>query len=346
MKASLFMKKLLIYTLLALFAGGCFSSFYDKNESNSFRYVAYLKSNRSVSYFNFVKRSGVTHLNLWFFNPDSQGEWYSGASDKELFSTLKRAKRAKIKVFASLGGGILTKNQKKEWGKISTSQGRDFLVDSIVRFCQKYGFDGIDLDLEGRSIPVGYSEFILLLDQALDLIEIELSAAVSSHVTGMKINDSALKRLDFINVMSYNFTGSWSKVPGDHSSYEDTKREVSYWVEKRGMIPSKVVIGVPFYARVWEEDETKNRKATYIFSIRSLASYYPDELHDIDFIEEKHEGWGTRFVSLNSRKTLRKKLDLAYEVGGIMCWTLEYDDLDPYFSFSQIIKNYSKERRD
>jgi chitinase len=71
------------------------------------------------------------------------------------------------------------------------------------------------------------------------------------------------KRLDFINVMAYDFHGPWGSevIRADHHSplrqrLRETNSElnvdcaINYWI-RQGMSPAKINMGIPLYGRSW-----------------------------------------------------------------------------------------------
>src|SRR5437868_3240614 len=73
-------------------------------ESSRFRIVGYYSLQASMTdSLNVVPFDQLTHINLWFLNPDSAGEFSQDLSTVLPFISAAHAKN--VKVLASIGGG-------------------------------------------------------------------------------------------------------------------------------------------------------------------------------------------------------------------------------------------------
>lgn len=129
--------------------------------------------------------------------------------------------------------------------------------------------------------------------------------------------------------MAYDFSGWWTG-PGPHSSYEDAigsgSDEVStglaYWVNYRGWPKEKILLGVPFYGRDFDD----NGKS---ISYRTIASQFP-EAPEYDQINN---------IYYNGKETIRRKATYIVEnqFSGIMMWELAHDAPEDSISLLNVI---------
>lgn len=311
--------------------------------------MAYIKSDNALAYKERWIEYGVTHLNIWFYNPDKHGRLTTFASDKEVDRICRVAKANGVKVIASLGGGIINASQQKWWNQMETPEGLEVVLQAVLNLCDRSNISGIDLDLEGKSIPDGYSEFILRLAPLLRERGMIFSIAASRWIVGPYLTDEALSVFDMINIMSYNYTGCFSKTGSDHSSLADTKQELNYWLFTRKVEPSKLIVGIPYYARVWDYDSEGNRIGCYTKTLKAMVEFYPQMLQEDNFVEFELEDGGVRQISMNSILSLYEKFELATNFGGVMCWTFENDSKEEGFCYSKILmqlrENYLSKNR-
>lgn len=181
-----------------------------------------------------------------------------------------------------------------------TAEGRETFANSVVDFLRTYGFDGADIDyeyptnLEDAGNPIDfelakplrkylyddYCEMMKVLREKIDKASKEdgkkylLTAAVtaSGWVVGGMGDDKYTEYLDYVNLMTYDFHGSWNGYVSHNSAlysnpndpetsrigynYLSTDWAVKYYSAK--LDPSKIVVGVPYYTRGWEKVTKSN----------------------------------------------------------------------------------------
>lgn len=244
----------------------------------------------------------VTHINYAFVKPEKDGtltlldpwadtdyrtDWNS---EKPFWGNFKQLQDLKnnnphLKTLISVGGWTLSDNFST---LAQNSETRKNFASNCVKFCDTYGFDGIDIDWEypgfgehsGR--PVDRQNFTLLLA--------ELSSAAKSHNPPLLLTFAApaaephLKNLeisqispllDWINIMTYDFHGPWGP-PADpvtnHNAPLDppeqgnqamcVSKAVQYYLEN-GFPQEKIVLGIPLYGRSFAD---ANSTETGLFS--------------------------------------------------------------------------------
>jgi chitinase len=275
-----------------------------------------------------VEYCKLTHLNLAFANPDSSGSLIM----PDISGVVSDAKsnNPNIKISISIGGGSLSTQQASNWSNlIDNSQNRSKVVSKIVDYVLLNNLDGVDVDLEWNYVTSGYSAFVVDLNNALDQHSKMITAAFPATTRYSNLSDNALSAFDFINIMSYDFTGPWDpNNVGQHSSYNHANQSINFWKNSVGVSSEKLVLGVPFYG--YDFSDVTNVTSFTFSSMVGLKSSNAD----IDNVGFKY---------YNGRPTIRSKVQLAStEVGGIMIWEIGQDSFNDYSLLKTVHKEFDK----
>jgi len=296
--------------------------------STEARVVGYLARYEKKDEINFCK---ITHLNIAFVNqlPDGTIKLNNRQYDLSEIINTALSQNNNIKIFIALGGGWLSEEMAITWKFfLANPNERKTLIDKIVSFVLEHNLDGVDVDLEWSRVTSGYSDFIIELKDALKIHSKGISAALPSETKYDNLNSNALNALDFINIMSYDFTGPWNpSKPGQHSSFYHAQRGINFWKNTIGIPGEKLTLGVPFYGY-----DFKNSTTVESFKYGSIVASNKSNA-DRDNIDNKF---------YNGRPTIRKKVDLAAKnISGIMIWELGSDSFSEYSLLETIHKTYT-----
>jgi chitinase len=298
--------------LVLLIFGFIFFHAHSQNPKSDFKIVGYysLKSAMLNSYAFPFKQ--ITHVNLWFLNPDTVGNFNYDLTSLKPF--LKKAHRKKVKVFFSIGGG----GEHPYYHNLLKPGNRFALVQSFLSLAVQNDIDGIDVDLEGNDIDENYEPFVCELAQALKANNKMMSSAIAVYYKD-QLSDKALAQYDFVNIMSYDRTGPWQPdKPGQHSSYNDAQEDLEYFGKERNLPKEKMVLGVPFYGYGFGPDTSTLPMTMNYKTI--VASFHGSENSD------EWKMANGMIMYYNGIPTIRLKTALSMEkASGIMIWQVEGD---------------------
>ena len=216
-----------------------------------------------------VKEFGYTHLVYSFAGISLFGklEPYNGVMDevtmyKEFNDLKKDPENRGLKTLIAVGGW--TFDQKLFTMVASTSEYRSKFAQSVVEFCLKYNFDGLDVDWEypvtREGVPEDYGNFPLLIreirhefDQVKKDKGIDLLLTIAVPINPFKLSDgydlqSLTPHVDWYQLMAYDIHGHWDSVTGSHTDMEYIQTAVEYMMDQ-GVTGDKMTLGLATYGR-------------------------------------------------------------------------------------------------
>jgi chitinase len=288
------------------------SSLRAATDNPDFRIVGYYSLRSAMNGFHKFPFKQVTHVNLYFVNPDSLGNFTQDFSALKPF--IDKAHKKNVRVLFSIGGG----SEHPFYHRLLMDESRAELVGKLVSLALKYDLDGIDVDLEGKDIDKNYESFVVELAGSLRSHNKLTTSAVAVYYKD-QFTDRVLEQFDFVNIMVYDRTGPWNpEKPGQHSSYSDAVDDLAYFGKERNLSAEKMVLGVPFYGYGFGPELTSPAKTMSYSQI--VSSFHGSESVD----EWKMDGGYIMYY--NGVPTIKKKTELAVEkASGIMIWQLSGD---------------------
>lgn len=300
--------------------------------------LIYMENESALPYLESALRN-ASEINTisptWFFIRNNEGELMSYASHEYV----DRVHEQGLKLWALYKNdsvGDTFSCREGTHAVLSTEAGREALIRNILRTAEEYEIDGINIDFESLSKDTGvyFIEFLRELSVYCRLRGLVLS--VDNYVP-MNYNafydlSEQSELVDYIIIMGYDEHYSGSETAGSVSSigwFADAVRNTVAKVDAR-----RVIMGVPFYTRLWKETATDNGiKVSVVKSMTMDESkdwVYENSLpgnwskSDGQYYFEKVTGDGIFRLWQETIYSLELKTRVAKEagVGGIAAWKL------------------------
>lgn len=197
------------------------------------------------------KAAMLTHINYSFQNLNAAGQCAlepgtDPAKAAEVFSRLNKLKRYNpdLRILFSLGGWAYSNDDSPTAARYreaaSSAAKRRQMAASCIRFMQRYGFDGIDIDWEYPR-QQDAENFVALLAEIRQQLNVEnrqrrLKYQLTIAGAGGAFNlaryylqlPQIAAQVDYINLMSYDLNGAWQRQTDHNAHLFGDSREALY----------------------------------------------------------------------------------------------------------------------
>jgi len=178
---------------------------------------------------------------------------------------ISKAHAAGVKVLVSIGGGDGIQGPRfNTMAKSETA--RQAFVTNVRTFLEKYGYDGVDIDWEVPN-AADTADCTTLMQELRNglpspwLISIATTPNPSRYGRGFDIPALA-PLVNFFNVMTYDFYGTWSGAtglgsplyqdPSDPNQNGSVKKSMDLYAITYAIPVAKLNIGTPFHGYEWD----------------------------------------------------------------------------------------------
>ena len=267
----------------------------------------------------------------WFMLTDNSGN-YESLADKNY---VDQAHAMGMQVWAVLDNFNKGDNVQSEVLLASTAA-RKKLIASLMKDAQTYGFDGINLDVEGIKASAGphYVQFIREL--SVDCRKAGLVLSIDSYVPASYsafYNWAEQGRVaDYVVMMGYD----------EHFAGGEAGSVASIGYERQGItdllkqVPKeKLISAIPFYTRIWKEDASgTSSQSVGISSAKEWVETNQVELYwqeDLGQYYGELEKDGVNYeIWMEEERSLELKMQLIRDNGlaGVACWRLGLEPAD------------------
>ncbi|MHA0856156.1 glycoside hydrolase family 18 protein [Paenibacillus sp. CMAA1364] len=304
----------------------------------------------------------LTHLNVAFGHVHNHEIRTDHMQHMEVLQQIKHG-HPELNIILSVGGWSAGGFSEAA----STDFGRNAMANSALRALNEYPFDGIDLDWEypcygeagiGAS-PDDKQNFTLLLRKMREALDrkgtqdgrhylLTIAAGADQYYVDGTEMDQVQQYLDFIQLMTYDMRGGFQTLTGHHTNLHTPtgdlfriSTEASVNIFMRAGVPrEKIVIGVAFYSRKWQQVPDINHGLHQMAG--TTGGYGPDYTElDANYINKNGytRHWddeakspylfdGSTFISYEDEESIQHKCKyvLDHRLAGAMFWEYGCDE--------------------
>lgn len=233
---------------------------------------------------------------------------------------------------------------------LGTTTSRQNLITQLVQEALQYDLDGINVDFEAIPEAAGdaYIEFLreLSVQCRQNGIVLSVDDPVPMDFNAYYQRAAQAEVVDYIAVMCYDEhyvgseAGSVASISFATSGIADTIAA--------GVPAEKVILGVPFYTRLWRTDSVGNvtseafgmETAASILSENGVTAAW-DESTGQDYASFTDSDGYTCQIWLENAASLEEKLKLLseYDLGGVSAWKLGFETSSIWTLIRQYTEN-------
>ena len=281
----------------------------------------------------------------WFALSDEDGSVEMKYS-KEYY---QKAKANGYKIWPIITNGL--DSQSKDYIEftsicMNSEDSRENLIKNIIDILDTYKIDGINVDFENmrEADKYMYTQFLRELHPVMK--EKGKTLTVDVYFTSYIDRAGIGHACDYLMLMGYDQRGNWSTEAGSISEIPWVKERLESLINDSNIEPSKIILGVPFYTRLWNvaEDGTIT---TNVYSMKNSQDF----VDKYNLTKKMDEEAGQNYVELNDTyityklwiedaDSMKKRADLVNELGlaGIAAWQKGFETQDIWTVLDNTLK--------
>ncbi len=211
---------------------------------------------------------------------------------------------------------------------------REKLINQILDYITTYELNGINIDFENMYAEDkdNFSQFLAELRPRLNeigaVLSVDVTAPDGGETWSMCYNRNSIGKIaDYIIFMGYDQYGVSSTKSGTTAGGDWVETNIKKFLGQEGVEPDKLVLGMPFYTRLWVERNGKVSSRDVVL-MKNVDKVLPDtakkkwdENLKQNYVEYKQNG-ATYKMWVEDEKSIEAKLDLIgqYKLAGAAFW--------------------------
>lgn len=272
----------------------------------------------------------------WYELKNSSGD----ISSKYNTSYYSKAKEYGYKIWPIITNGIdsASYSANDTSALLKSEYNRENFIKNIREIAKNDKLDGINIDFESMKDDDRdlYTQFIRELTPILrnEGITVSVDFYFVKYIDRQRIGDVA----DYVILMGYDQKGSWSSEAGSISSVKIVEEQLNSLINDSKIESNKIILGVPFYTRLWTIKNVSEKPTTKIYSMQDCQDFIADNnvtpVWDEDAGQnyaEVKKGELTYKLWIEDKESMKKRVELInkYNLAGVSAWRkgLETEDI-------------------
>jgi len=275
---------------------------------------------------------------------NSKGDITSLSTD----SYISKAKSLGYKVWPIITNGIGSVGYSPTDTSLlmNSETSRENLIKNILNILKNDNLDGINIDFENMKTDDRnlYTQFIRelapLVRKQGKTISVDMYFV--AYVDRKGVGEAA----DYTILMGYDQRGSWSNESGSISEISWVEENIESLISDSKIPSDKIILGVPFYTRLWTEKVGISKPTTNVYTIKEAANYIKtnnltstyDEKSGQNYVQYT-KGSVTYKMWIEDGTSMKNRVNTinTYELGGLAAWQKGFESPDIWKTINENI---------
>ena len=272
----------------------------------------------------------------WYELSNKNGE----ISSKYSSAYFNQAKQNRYKLWPIVTNGIDDVNYTPDVtsAMLNSEQNREAFIKNLLRIAKEDKIDGINIDFE-QLYDNDRDVFTQFIKELTSIFRSEnITVSVDTYFVRYLDRQNIGRFCDYMILMGYDHRGSWSSEAGSIADIPWVEENIVSMLNDSNIPASKIILGVPFYTRIWRTNTSTNNLTSSVYSMEDCVDFINRndlaKVWDADagqnYVETqvgntKYQLWIEDADSMKQRIEIVKKYNLA----GISAWRkgLETNDI-------------------
>lgn len=239
---------------------------------------------------------------------------------------------------------------------LASFENRLTTILQMLYYAKLYDLDGINIDYEnvytkdGENLTQFMRELRPLAEEQGLIVSIDVTPKSNSEMWSAFLDRRALAEVvDYLVLMAYDEHWAASPVAGSVASLPWVRSSVTRILEEDDVPPSKLILGIPLYTRVWTETVKDGKtevsskaigmdKAQQIIAEKKLKPRFSEETEQ-NYVEYKDKE-GLHRIWLEDAESLKRRVEVAksMKLAGIATWTRAFASDEAWETLREIVK--------
>ncbi len=230
------------------------------------------------------------------------------------------------------------------------------MIRQLLSYAELYNLQGINIDFENVYLKdkSKLTQFVRELTPYLHeqnlVVSIDVTIRGGSEMWSLFADREELgKTVDYMMVMTYDEHWAASPVAGSVASLPWTEAGIVDIMREDKVPASKLLLGVPYYTRIWSEQFIDNKKKTTskavsmeavdkIIKEKNLTPVF-DEATGQDYVEYT-ENEVINKIWIENEKSMRARIDIVkkYDLAGVASWARVFGKAETWTAIKEALE--------